>query len=68
MSEVDSDEVHTAVWSPVVVPLEAAEEAKENPRVIALEDGLVEQYPRHFNGLAHGSPPDPEDFGQQRSS
>ena len=60
MSDVDPQEAYTAVKS---VPRQAAEEAKENPKVAELKDRLIEAYPRLFSGVANKNPPDRGNIG-----
>ena len=63
MSDVDPQEAHTAVKSVVSIPRQAAEEAKENPKVAELRDRLIEAYPRLFRGAANKNSPDRGKFG-----
>ena len=58
MSDVDPQEAYTAVKSVVSIPQQAAEEAKENPKVAELKDRLTEAYPRLFSGVANKNLPD----------
>ena len=58
MSNLDPQEAYTAVKSVVSIPWQAAEEAKENPKVAELKDRLIEAYPRLFSGVANKNPPD----------
>ena len=44
--------------SVVSIPRQAAEEAKENPKVAELKDRLIEAYPHLFSGVANKNPPD----------
>ena len=63
MSDVDPQEAYTAVKSVVSMPRQAAEEAKENPKVAELKDRLIEACPRLFSGVANKNPPDHGKFG-----
>ena len=63
MSDVDPQEAYTAVKSVVPIPRQAAEEAKENPKVAQLKDRLTETYPRLFSGVANKNPPDRGKYG-----
>ena len=63
MSDVDPQEAYTAVKSVVSMPRQAAEEAKENPKVAELKDRLIEAYPQLFGGVANKNPPDSGKFG-----
>ena len=63
MSDVDPQEAYTAVKSVASLPRQAAEEAKENPKVPELKDRLVEAYQRLFSGVANKNPPDRGNFG-----
>ena len=49
--------------SVVLIPRQAAEEPKENPKVAELRDRLIEAYPRLFSGVANKNPPDRGKFG-----
>ena len=55
---MDRQEAYTAVKSVVSIPRQAAEEAKENPKVAELKDRLIEACPRLFSGVANNNPPD----------
>ena len=66
MSDVDPQEAYTAVKSVVSIPRQAAEEAKENPKVPELKDRLIETFPRLFSGVANKNPPDCGKFGMAR--
>ena len=63
MSDVDPQEAYTAVKSVVSIPRQAAEVAKENPKVAELKDRLIEAYPRQFSGVANKNPPDRGKYG-----
>ena len=63
MLDVDPQEAYTAVKSVVSIPRQAAEEAKENPKVAELEDRLIEACRRLFSGVANKNPPDRAKFG-----
>ena len=63
MSDVDPQEAYTAVKLVVSIPQQAAEEAKEIPKVAELKDRLIEAYPRLFSGVANKNPPDRGKFG-----
>ena len=63
MSDVDPQEAYTAVKSVVSIPRQAAEEAKENPKVAELKDRLIEAFQRLFSGVANKNPPDCGKFG-----
>ena len=58
MSDVDPQDSYTAVKLVVSIPRQAAEEAKENPKVAELKDRLIEACPRLFSGVANKNPPD----------
>ena len=58
MSDVDPQEAYTAVKSVVSITRQAAEEAKENPKVTELKARLIEAYPWLFSGVANKNPPD----------
>ena len=58
MSDVDPQEAYTTVKTVVSIPRQAAEEAKENPKVAELKDRLFEAYQRPFSGVANKNPPD----------
>ena len=62
-SELDPEEVYTAVRSVVSIPKQAAEEAQENPKVAELKERLINAYPRLFSGVANKNPPDRGRFG-----
>ena len=47
----DPEEAYTAVRSVVLIPKQAAEGAKENPKVAELKERLINAYPRLFIGL-----------------
>ena len=66
MSESNPEESYIAIWSVVTVPTAAAQEARENPRVDALREGLLRDYPRLFSGVAKKNPPDRGRFGTAR--
>ena len=53
MSHVDPQEAYTAIKLVVSIPRQAAEEAKEKPKVSILKDGLIDAYPRLFSGVAN---------------
>ena len=55
---MDPQEAYTAVKSVVSIPRQAAEEAKENPKVAELKDRPIEAYPRLFSGVAKKNPRD----------
>ena len=63
MSDVDPQETYTAVESVVSIPRQAAEEAKENPKVAEVKDRVIKAYPRLFSGVANNNPPDRGKFG-----
>ena len=63
MSDMDPQEAYTAVKSVVSIFRQAAEEAKENPKVAKLKDRLIEAYPRLFSGVANKIPPDRGKYG-----
>ena len=63
MSNVDPQEAYTTVKSVVSIPRQAAEEAKENPKVAELKDSLIEAYLRLFSGVANKNPPDRGKYG-----
>ena len=63
MLDVDPQETYTAVKLVVSIPWQAAEEAKENPKVAELKDRLIEAYQRLFSGVANKNPPDRGKFG-----
>ena len=52
--------------SVVLIPKEAAEEAKENPKVAELKERLINAYPRLFSGVANKNPADCGRFGTAR--
>ena len=60
---MDPQEAYTAVKSVVSIPRQAAEEAKENPKVAELKDRPIEAYPRQFSGVANKNHPDRGKFG-----
>ena len=60
---MDPQEAYTAVKSVVSIPQQAAEEAKQNPKVAELKDRLIEAYPRLFSGVANKNPPDRGKYG-----
>ena len=49
--------------SVVSIPRQAAEEAKENPKVAQPKNRLIEAYPRLFTAGANKNPPDRGKFG-----
>ena len=53
MSDVDPQEAYTAIKSVVSIPRQAAEEAKENPKVSILKDRLIDACPWLFRGVAN---------------
>ena len=61
---MDTQEAYTAVKSVVSIPWQAAEEAKENPKVAKVRDRLIKAYPRLFSGVANKNLPD---FGKYRT-
>ena len=63
MSDVHPQEAYTAVKSVVSIPRQAAEGAKENPKVAELKDRLIEAYPRLFSGVTNKNPPDCGKYG-----
>ena len=63
MLNVDPQEAYTAVKLVFSIPRQAAEEAKENPKVAELKDRLIEAYPRLFSGVANKNPPDRGKYG-----
>ena len=63
MSDVDPQEAYTAVKSVVSIPRQAAEEAREKPKVAELQDRLIEAYMRLFSGVANKNPPARKKFG-----
>ena len=65
-SDSDPEEAYTAVRSVVSIPKQAAEEAKENPKVAELKERLINAYPRLFSGVANKNPPDRGRFGTAR--
>ena len=66
MSDVDLQEAYTAVKLVVSILWQAAEEAKENPKVAELKDRLFEAYPRLFSGVANKNPPDRGKYGMAK--
>ena len=58
MSVGDPEKSCTAIWLVVTVLTAAAQEARENPRVDELQEGLVMGYARLFSGVANKNPPD----------
>ena len=60
---MDPQEAYTAVKSVVSKPQQAAQEAKENPKVAELKDRLIEAYPQLFSGVANENPPDRRKYG-----
>ena len=65
-SDLDPEEAYTAVRSVVLIPKQAAEEAKENPKVAELKERLIDAYPRLFSGVANKNPPHRGRFGTAR--
>ena len=63
MSDVDPQEAYTTVKSVASIHRQAAEEAKENPKVAELKDRLIEAYPRLFIGVANKNPSDRGKYG-----
>ena len=63
---MDPQEAYTTVQSVLTVPKQAAEDAKENPKVISLGDRLVAAYPRLFSGIANKEPLDRGRFGKAK--
>ena len=63
MSDVDQEEAYNAVKSVVSIPRQAAEEAKDNPKVAEPRDRLIEAYERLFSGVANKNPPGRGKFG-----
>ena len=63
LSYVHPKEAYTAVKLVVSDPGQAAEGAKENPKVAELKDGLIQAYPRLFSGVSNKNPPDRGKFG-----
>ena len=61
--DVDTQEAYTTVKSVVSIPRQAAEEAKENPKVAQLRDRLIEAYPRLFSGFPNKNSPDRGNLG-----
>ena len=57
-SDSDPEEAFTAVRSVVSIPKQAAEEAREKPKVAGLKERLINAYPRLFSGVANKNPPD----------
>ena len=58
MSGVDPQGAYTAVKYVVSIIRQAAEEAKENPKVAELKDRLIKAFPRLHSGFANNNPPD----------
>ena len=65
-SDSDPEEASTAVLSVVSIPKQAAEAARENPKVAELKERMINAYPRLFSGVANKSPPDRGRFGTAR--
>ena len=63
MSDLEPQEAYTAVKLVVFIPQQAAEEAKENPKVAMLKDRPFEAYLPLFSGVANKNPPDRGKFG-----
>ena len=59
---MDPKEAYTALKSIVLIPRQAAEEAKGNPKVAELKDRLIEAYLRLFRRVANKTPPDHRKF------
>ena len=60
------EEAYTAVRSVVSIPKQAAEEARENPKVAELKERLINAYRRLFSGVANKNLPDRGRFGTAR--
>ena len=63
MSDLDLQEAYTAVKLVVSIPRQAAEAAKENPKVAKLIDRLIEAHPQLFSRVASKNPLDRGKFG-----
>ena len=63
MSDLDPQEAYTAVKFVVLIPRQAADQAKENPKVAQLKERLIEAHPRLFSGVANKNSPDCGKFG-----
>ena len=57
ISEGDADESYTAIWSLVIVPTAAAQEARGNPRVDELRERSQKDYSRLFSAVANKNQP-----------
>ena len=55
---MEPHKAYTALKLVFSIPRQAAEKAKENPKVAELKDRLIEAYPWLFSGVANKNPPD----------
>ena len=60
---MDPQEAYTAMKFVVSIPRQAAEGAKESPKVAELKNRLIEAYLRLFSGVANKNLPDRGKFG-----